>query len=69
MLYLSLSLSHTHTLLNQVPLIVARYAGQPRDVLRSKVEAAVRVHQKNELSVAASLALAQVLDRLVCRGR
>lgn len=42
----------------QVPILVGRYAGKPE--LVSKIEAAVRVHQNNEVSVAASTALAKV---------
>ncbi len=50
----------------KVPLLVARYAGSPQ--LLPQVEAAVRVHQKSQTSVAASLALARVLELIVLKG-
>lgn len=50
----------------KTPLLVARYAGSPQ--LLPAVEAAVRVHQKSDQSVAASLLLARVLERVVLTG-
>lgn len=48
----------------QVPILVARYAGQPE--LASKVEEAVRVHQDNDASVAAAVAISKV-GRMQCQ--
>ena len=42
----------------KVPILVARYAGHPE--LLAKVEEAVRVHQSNDVSIGASLAVAKV---------
>ena len=44
-------------------MLVARYAGHPE--LLEKVEKAVRVHQANDISVSAALAMAKILERVV----
>lgn len=51
---------------HQVPLLVARYAATGQ--LEAAVEAAVRVQQDSDAAVAAALAFAAVLERMLVVG-
>lgn len=51
---------------HQVPLLVARYAAMGQ--LEAAVEAAVRVQQDSDAAVAAALAFAAVLERMLVVG-
>lgn len=51
---------------HQVPLLVARYAATGQ--LEAAVEAAARVQQDSDAAVAAALAFAAVLERMIVAG-
>ena len=63
MLSLPDDISTHHHIDQQVPAIVARYAGQPN--LAKAVEIAVRAQQNNDEAVESAVAIAHILEKVV----